>query len=108
EGGAIGIAAERTDLRLSDVVLRGQSDLGLSAVGSDVDVARGAVLEIAGGTAGKGLLCQGGTLRVEKTVFRKAGRRAVELHRTSARLLDVDAAGSAVSALQALERSDAS
>jgi hypothetical protein len=108
EGAAIGIAAERTSLRLSDVVVQGQSEVGLSAVGCEVDVARGAVLEIEGGTAGKGLLCQGGTLRVQETVFRKAGRRAIELHRTSASLLNIDAAGSAVSALQALERSDVS
>ena len=108
ERGAIGIAAERTSLRLSDVIVRGQTQLGLTAVGCDVDVARGSFREIAAGTAGKGLLCQGGTLRVQETVFRQAGRRAIELHRTSARLLDIDAAGSAVSAVQALERSDVS
>ena len=46
-------------------------------------------------------------LSVRGTVFREAGRRAIELHGAKARLVGVDAAGSAVSVLQALEGSEA-
>jgi hypothetical protein len=106
EGSAMGIAVTRTSLRLSNVLVRGQSQVGLSAVGADVDVEGGAVSSVAKGESGKGIVLEGGTLRVRGTVFREAGRRAIELHGTKATLVGLDAAGSAVSILQALDGSE--
>jgi hypothetical protein len=107
EGSAIGIAVARTSLRLSNVFVRGQSEIALSAVGADVDVEGGGVSSVVSGHSGKGLVLQGGTLGVRGTVFREAGRRAIELHGTKARLIGLDASGSGVSVLQALEGSEA-
>jgi len=107
EGSAMGIAVLRTSLRLSHVLVRGQSQVALSAIGADVDVEGGAVSSIAGGTSGKGIVLEGVTLRMRGTVLREAGRRAIELHGTKATLTALDAAGSAVSILQALEGSEA-
>src|SRR5438067_1861409 len=107
EGSAIGIAVARTSLRLSSVLVRGRSEIALSAIGSEVDVEGGGVSSVAAGNAGKGIVLQGGTLRVRGTVFREAGRRAIELRGAKASLAGVDAAGSAVSVLQALDDSEA-
>jgi hypothetical protein len=107
EGSAIGIAVARTSLRLSNVLVRGQSEVALSAVGAEVDVEGGGVSSVASGKTGKGLVLEGGTLRVRGTVFREAGRRAIELHGTKASLIGLDAADSGVSVLQALDGSEA-
>lgn len=105
-GSTLGIAAARTSLRLKNVVLEGQSEMALSAVAAEVDIASGAVRSVGSGTSGKGLVLDRGTLNVQGTIFRRAARRAIELHGTTARLSDVDAAESAVSVVQALEGSD--
>jgi hypothetical protein len=105
-GSTLGVAAARTSLRLKNVVLEGQSEMALSAVAAEVDIASGAVRSVASGTTGKGLVVDGGTLNVQGTIFRQAARRAIELHGTVAKLSDIDAAGSAMSAVQALEGSD--
>jgi nitrous oxidase accessory protein NosD len=107
EGSAMGIAVARTSLRLGNVLVRGQSQVALSAVGADVDIEGGAVSSIAAGRSGKGIVLEGGTLGMRGTVLREAGRRAIELHGTKASLTALDAAGSAVSILQALEGSEA-
>jgi hypothetical protein len=105
-GGQSGISAARTSLRLVNVSIRNQSDSALTASGTDVDLAGGEVLSVAAGRSGKGLLIEGGTLHVQGTVFREAGRRAILLHRAKALLVGLDIEGSAVSAVQALDDSD--
>ncbi|MFL5428854.1 MAG: right-handed parallel beta-helix repeat-containing protein [Myxococcales bacterium] len=105
-GSTLGIAAARTSLRLKNVVLEGQSEMALNAVAAEVDIASGAVRSIASGMSGKGLVLEGGTLSVQGTLFRRAARRAIELHGTAATVSDIDAAGSAMSVVQALEGSD--
>src|SRR5712671_251021 len=64
EGSAMGIVVARTSLRLSNVLVRGQSQVALSAVGADVYVEGGAVSSIAGGSSGKGIVLEGGMLRM--------------------------------------------
>src|SRR5437764_1547766 len=107
EGSTVGIAVARTSLRLTSVQVRGQSQIALTAVGSDVEVQGGVVSSIAAGTAGKGIVLQGGMLGVRGTVCQTAGRRAIELHGAKASLAGLDATGSSVSGLQALEDSEA-
>jgi Right handed beta helix region len=107
EGAPQGIAVARTSLRLANVQIRGQSEAALSAVSSDVDVEGGGISAVAGGQTGKGIVLQGGTLRVAGTVLRSAGRRAIELHGARAKLVGLDAAESAVSVVQALDGSEA-
>jgi len=107
EGGAEGIAVARTSLRLANVEVRGQSEIGVSAASSDVDVDGGGLSSVGAGQTGKGIVLHGGTLRVTATRFRQGGRRAIELHGAKANLVRLDAAESAVSVLQALDDSDA-
>jgi len=107
EGAAEGIAVARTSLRLANVQIRGQSEIGLSAASSEVDVEGGGVSSVGAGETGKGIVLRGGTLRVTGTSFRQAGRRAIELHGAKANLVGLDGSESAVSIVQALDDSEA-
>ena len=103
-GGAVGLDIDGgAGHLLSDVSLRDQTDTALRARGAEFSLRGSEIVDIAGGVKGFGIEATGGALQLHHCVLRRAGRRAIELHGTRALLEDVDAAGSAVSALQALD-----
>ena len=103
EGGPIGVLAQGGTLRLQDVALRRFSDAALVARGSQVTLLAVEVVDVARGATGRGIDLTGGTLEARGLLLRQAGRRAVLLHGTRALLVDVDAEGSGLSALQATD-----
>ena len=107
EGGAVGIEISGgRHHRLHDVALRGQSRSGLRASGAELTFESGEVLDVAEGRLGEGMLIENGRLELTNTVFRRAGRRAILLRHSRARVSDVDVEGSSLSALQAVESAD--
>ena len=106
EGGPIGILAQGGALRLQNVALRGFSDAALVARNTEVTALGVEVVDIAHGRSGRGFELTGGSLESRGLLLRVAGRRALILHGTKALLVDTDAEGPALSALQALDGAD--
>jgi Right handed beta helix region/Protein of unknown function (DUF1565) len=103
ENGDVGVAIRGGSVRLASVALRDHAHAALVARDADVAIARGELARIAGGVQGYGIEIDGGTLDLRSTTFNAAGRRAIEVRRAKASVRDVDVAGSAVSALQAVD-----
>jgi hypothetical protein len=106
EGGEAGVFVDKdSQLRLEAVALRGFNEAALVARGGAVAMVAVEIVDVGHGVAGRGVELFGGSLDARKVVLRAAGRRAIVLHKATAVLTDVDAANSAVAALQAIDGS---
>jgi hypothetical protein len=107
EGGEVGLLIEGGEGHLlSHVALRGQGRTALLVRAAGVTLRGSEIIDTGRGQSGFGIEATAGFLRLEHCVLRRAGRRAVVLQGTRALLEDVDAADSALSALQATDGAD--
>lgn len=107
ESGTVGLLlGQGAGVRLDDVGLRGFSEAAVIGQGANLTMRGSEVLDIGHRLTGRGIELTGGTLDAGAVVLRDAGRRGFILRGTMAVLADLDAAGSPVSAVQAVDGAD--
>jgi hypothetical protein len=107
QGGQVGIRISGgAGHRLEGVTLSGSAESGLWAKGAEIVFVSGTVTMVGKGVAGRGIDLDGGSLLARQLVLRRAGRRGMVLHGTTAVLEDIDARGGTLSALQVTDGAD--
>ena len=107
EGAAVGVQfLGGAGHRLENVDLHDFGEAALLGRGAEISMSASSVREVAGGTSGHGLDIEGGALEVRRVSFKDAGRRAIVISGATARLEDLQVTGSAVAAVQALDKAD--
>ena len=107
EGAAVGLRFRGgAGHRLENVDLHDVGEAALLGRGAEISISASSVREVAGGTSGHGLDIEGGALEARRVSFQSAGRRAIVVTGAAARLEDLEVRGSAMAAVQALDKAD--
>ena len=107
EGAAVGaLFVGGAGHRLENVDLHDLSESALQGRGAEISMSASVVREVAGGTSGHGIDIKGGALEVRRVSFKDAGRRAIVITGALGRLEDLEVRGSAMAAVQALDKAD--
>lgn len=107
EGAAIGVQfLGGVGHRLENVDLHDLGEAALQGRGAEISVSAGSVREVAGGTKGHAVDIEGGALELRRVSFKNAARRAIVITGATARLEDLEVTGSAMAAVQALDKAD--
>jgi hypothetical protein len=88
---------------LQNTELRDCTEAGLVARGADIALFSSAVREVGSGRSGRGIDLDGGSLSARRLTLQAAGRRAIVLRGARGVLTDLDARGSSLSAVQAID-----
>lgn len=92
--------------RLENVELRDFSEVALTAQNANLAIISTRVRDVAEGRTGHGIELTSGSLEAKRLVMINAGRRAILLHGTHARLEDLEVTGSQMGAVQAVDGAD--
>lgn len=107
EGAAVGVQfTGGAGHRLENVDLHDFAESALQGRGAEISLNSSTVREVAGGTKGHGIDIEGGALEARRVSFKDAGRRAIVITGAQGRLEDLEVRGSAVAAVQALDKAD--
>jgi hypothetical protein len=90
-------------VRLQNVALRDLTETALEARDAEVSLEGSEVLSIGAGREGAAIQVDGGSLEMRGVVLRDAGRRAIVVRGGRGLLQEVDARGSGLAALQAVD-----
>ena len=107
EGAAVGVQFRGgAGHRLENVDLHDFSEAALVGRGAEIFITSSTVRGVAGGRTGHGFDVEGGALEARRVSFTDAGRRAIVVSGAVARLEDLEVHGSAMGAVQALDKAD--